>query len=1014
MESIFLHSNGESGMSGMHGAHGSHGQNGFNGSSALSLTLLLHSDMNNLLWKLQEKNQTGLSSFENMISFTLEARGGDGGNGGNGGRGCDGHNGRNGMNGEDGGDGGDGGNGGDGGHGGNGGDGGVISVCCNEQDIDLFYFITNWCCSGGSGGIGGSGGSGGLGGSGGSSGSITRTGNDGETITEYGRSGRPGKSGYHGMDGRNGINGREGQFGYSIEGIYYRERYKLSLEYVEGISPSHDLINEPGEEFQLINTTIFNSSSMRAPKNSPIVSVIESNSLEPTNVVMYTSQIQGNSGATLPTNLTFRIKPFSSTKVDCKLAYEASINFQGRVSQRIRPYYNDFNNAHLSIFIEYPIEISLVNCARTVTFDDQAPFALQIFNKSSKDIGEISSESRKCEVYILNLSNESIDNRELYFSLKDSSVPAESFRVGSFSFKENIACLGSNSSKIISGTFKFDKILPNNHIINLRVGLSLGRYESYSRLIDIQHSTFSIQQTKKFHPENDLDLLVVSNSSVPASEVEAWECLAIMIGCRIQFWNISYYNGILFSEKLFGTKSLGDIFKGKVVIFLNNQFKNNDNSVENPINLALYSDIYRAANENDIRFYITGEDAQINIFDKDLRVDSICKQTISPIFKETSNYDFEKYAEQAKDRRVNIQNMDNPTNALNVNREALKEFESCNSLNVLKAYTCCSSPSLEDMIKFVSKCNDSLERMFPQHSLDIFFNYNLEAISTSCASKQFLLGSIIIKPGLSKKDYHFIKRQKTPMQKRIDSEDVYNVFKLNLFSKKLSVLNNCILNPVIVQQAFSFTELTSLMTKAIISDLVYEQKYYGSHKGTIIKNLYKYFEKLEDWIKYCHQNVNSPAHLEVIKSVCFRFLYYHRNCLSFSQKYCFCCSDTEYITVKYSENKIIRFLQSLPEYKNQPKNFEESFNSYCAEFVKGNVKEIAEKFVFPFDCKVSSKLYMSSKTISAKEYDISQFSNLNKRVVNIESANYIFETEDQRQEAIEIFERNVKPSPSSD
>ena len=424
------------------GTDGTFGQKGKDGTSVPHCYVSLSADGQYLFIKASNGfvRRLGLTDPENSLKLRANGgRGGDGGIGGDGGSGGDGHPGISAdryRSGTDGGPGGNGGCGGNGGDAGNGGDGGDITINLQADDMDLAMIYQTYQAVGVAGGIGGSGGHGGRAGSGGPGGksySWSETVAKGDSYTtewHHMPGGNRGPNGMVGMDGtagRNGIPGRDGKF--EIE-VNFGEKGKNSYPdkfWVQIISfdvkPSEDEVFEPKEIIDVENLLVENVGKMHTPLTRDIPVVLMENKW---------LKFDRNDAAVLD----HFIEP-SKTTVASPFPFVLNENTQIAedwiwnqiveiIPKCLMPRLNkDFGiTSKKYIQIRYPVELSPIIGARSISFQEESPFAYELRNISTLTVGVGTDLPRvlyvtiqQCQLY----SNDRLDDK----ILESEMVPLE-------------------------------------------------------------------------------------------------------------------------------------------------------------------------------------------------------------------------------------------------------------------------------------------------------------------------------------------------------------------------------------------------------------------------------------------------------------------------------------------------------------------------------------------------------------------------------------------------------------
>ena len=493
VETLKFLANGKNGLDGFQGgSSGQHGTHGTSGKPGSNLTFFLKSDKS-ISINCTETAQNYTKSFDSNFNFHIDCSGGKGGSGGRGANGYNGSAGRSGNSSNiNGGPGGNGGAGGDGGDGGDGGNAGSVTIYLSKNDLDLLSYICEINVKGGLGGKYGLPGFGGKGGAGGVPGSKTThhySGKTNVTQTIRGTRGKSGNPGKNGKSGKEGIVGLNGSIHFLIDNNTYFSKYFPYLISTNLVSLSIDSIYEPFEQLSIDNILIGNYSEMPLPENSPIIKIYNNNCLSFLNKVVNKKKITKNNEAWLNEPLMLIINECRNRDMNKYYEVETEIRICGSVSERVNILYNLnlFHENPQKIKIQYPVKLKDVISAKSISFNDEGPIAFQIENMSTIDLGLNSNSGRRVSVFIeITEDIENINDICFIYKNKALDVLTENKKI----LVQEINILKAKEKLTISGTIKFKKQFEINHVINLRVGLELGKYTSISCLEPIQYFPF--------------------------------------------------------------------------------------------------------------------------------------------------------------------------------------------------------------------------------------------------------------------------------------------------------------------------------------------------------------------------------------------------------------------------------------------------------------------------------------------------------------------------------------------
>lgn len=1027
------------GIDGLHGYHSSYfmldGRHGQDGKNADNVTLFLSSNDNNLIAKFGEKNSTIDCSLNNKIEITISSKGGNGGNGEDGSMG---HNGSSGERGENGG------RGGNGGNSGSGGNGGIVKIISSDKDLDLLVLIKKIDISGGISGIPGKGGPGGRGGS--------------------GHNGNNGSNGFPGSPGKKGLNGQNGSSYFIVDGISYDKIYNVYIKSIMGITVSDDSVYEPGEFHSITGISISNYSTMNAPLNSPIVSLDNNENFISTSKIIYNNQLMGNTSSELNGDIDFQIIPYYEPTINKKLDIKTNLLLLGKVSERVNDYYKSFHQAPLNINIEYPVKISMVSSPRSITFLDEAPIAFVLTNISSKPIGNNTSEKRELIIKVSMTDETSIVRQDVKFEPKfgSNTIDYQSYEKGIIT-DVNISEISNNSNLCISGTIKFDKVLPTNSITKLQVELYLGLYSNYAIPNCIQKSTFNIQQTKAYDHNKNSGFLLVCNSSTNDTVIDNWTKFLKSMNCDVDMYNISYYNGINFKKKIFSNKNLNNFYKNKNIVILNNRFEENNNIESYAFKKIQCTDLFETLKNYNIRIYSKGEKIDVNNYIRNINSlnesnielmqenstsveqfvnfvkDELSKRNSIKLQKSDINFENRSIINTvinnnvvSLDKESNRSSFKEPNNYMppDYNKEYVNKKENHNCFNsypdnedtevedfriiynINMNYSCCSIGPLEnDVIKFIKEANMLLKKEFPYQNIDIMYIFSPKILKINNCSKLYNVGKLIVQKGLNLVDTKFITRTSNDVES-IDKEDKFNLIKILRFSKKIELFL-CHTLEEITNYDNNKTEFLELLCYSIVSDLVEEQEYYrNSYKAFDKKNISLYLIKLQDWCNIEVSNINNNNFKNLYKKVNIEFLSYLTNILTFYQKLCGCCSNVYYLndySIRTIENALCRkvLISKKTIYSNLDNLNKSNKEKFKITFKYKN--ELAKLFMKGYN--VSKSIFNTEGNLFNK-YNLT-FNNLSKykEVINssiiLKQNFYKFNNQEERLIAIDKYENQA-------
>lgn len=201
------------------------------------------------------------------------------------------------------------------------------------------------------------------------------------------------------------------------------------------------------------------------------------------------------------------------------------------------------------------------------------------------------------------------------FSSKSSYQFTLSLEESSF----EVPFLAAREELIISGGIKFQNADLYDRI-PISFNLSLGHIDnprSKSSAITVQSELRTIQIAEKIRNVIDADILLVINDCTTLQEIIHWKSIVAGIKRTVYIWNVSIYGGVTYNYSQF---SFVEVFKKKVVIFLNNWFYRDDdsnwlNKEFHPIQYLEEYEIFEAARRHNVRTYIINRPGQPKNFD---------------------------------------------------------------------------------------------------------------------------------------------------------------------------------------------------------------------------------------------------------------------------------------------------------------------------------------------------------------------------------------------------------------
>lgn len=91
--------------------------------------------------------------------------------------------------------------------------------------------------------------------------------------------------------------------------------------------------------------------------------------------------------------MRFQFRDYTKLTVDDVFKAKASVDYRARL-ERVNKEFSKIAEQNDFYELRYPVEMSPVNILRSITQSEEAPFAVSIFNRSSKPIGIDTPEGR--------------------------------------------------------------------------------------------------------------------------------------------------------------------------------------------------------------------------------------------------------------------------------------------------------------------------------------------------------------------------------------------------------------------------------------------------------------------------------------------------------------------------------------------------------------------------------------------------------------------------------------------
>lgn len=986
---IEINTDGKKGNNGTHGVSaGASGLPGQAGASAEDIKITLATDNERIRISYNYAPDIFLP-FGYPHTINLKARGGDGGRGGDGAAGYAGRNGRNGEDateysaGTSGTDGGDGGPGGDGGRGGNGGAGGHISIHVNESDMDLLALIGDINVNGGTGGAGGRGGSGGPGGQGGRGGSsyswtVARSHYNSSTnsyeTTYINRTSPGGRDGYDGSDGPSGSNGQRGIDGDS--GSYkfvvkhseerylqYKERYQLQIKGFN-LSASEDNIIEPEEKLFVSGLTLRNAGQMPTPKMySFVFSIAETQWIKfIKESFSLMDQIIPDESFICNEQLNLKIAKPLNTAIDEIFVAHSEVDIHTilpRINKVIATW-----SVPKPIEIRYPVEMTPIMGKRAILPTEQPPIALQLKNISTKSIGSDSKNKRKIQMS-LGSDYEAIkfvdrENQAKFIPLVGGLVQQPT--------------LEEHEGTIYSGTLDFSHLdILTYSIIRFRVTLSLEDLDNPGLLQPIQVRTLNVQFAEEYKFDADTHLTLVVNGNVERDIILKWKDLEKILFTKIAVWHTSLYQGLSYRHVRSDNESFLTQLQGKTVAILNNVFKD---SMDNQLRATDYldsSELFEAARYASISTYVVGNGFEI-------------EKAILP----TDHYPIIP--------RANIKQI---VTSKTTDPSCFRQYD---SIDVVSKKIFFKKPTEKGFTAVSTSLNKKLQNHFPQQSYFIFQHFQPRITQKGCFTHTWSKGTIEVRQGLDL-TYASIIQAKTNDRLQVDNIDIYHIFKLMPFKKKLDRVGLIAENE----------EIASLLLNAILSDLVDEQIVFrkDAWSGPLPKD--KLATKLINLSQLLNYPFNELLHTEKTRLFLEKLLIsysYLVNELPQFKDYLFFARRGRILTA-ICQTQVYAWLKQHFGFSKE--DIQRKLANHKKEINKISPHELLEKYAKPYGIRTEESLIKQDNWVRAEKILAHEIlSTVKHRFSTVSEEKSHFSNDHLRLAAIDRIEQHLKPSPNAE
>lgn len=838
---------GRDGVDGQNGKRASQGQDGGNGTpgqagqNADDLTLHLAITDDGYVSVKTDKGNQYLPLGDPECAIVINAQGGNGGTGGNGGkggRGGKGHNGQDADHTRYGRDGGPGGRGGDGGHaakGGDAGQGGLVQVFVKQADLDcLAYFFDSppqvSAGSPGRGGLGGKKGSGGLGGDGGNSCHWTSYTTEYDHYdldmpalhevqhSHYTRGGVDGSQGEDGQNGKNGRSGnvaKDGQFLITVLATCgsrtYTSPYFLEVRDVNIRSQNPNGIHEPGDKLDVF-LTLENTGRMPTPSHQTLICRIESNGLIILDKEVIIKQpIAPSEVRTLQEPIKIHINP--KFKVKNRALDEATNLDANIIVSRVNKSFPKISEDDKRLCIQHPINISDLKYKRSFVKGEVINVFYNVKNKSNRPFGHETKNGRSLFVTYKVISSENVRDSDI--SIKPTATTFGAIEAGrKHSAQTNISA-------------KRHRDLPLFSRIKVRATLyaqppKRGNIRK-SKAQAIETRLLEMQIADHYQSMNgNADVLLVINESTTRKEMQTWDAWLKELDLSYSTWNMSLYDRIdFYHDPKFGNQLCKD-FKDKTVVFFNNKYSVSFGKKQRALDEFDGGQYYNILKKAGIKVYLVGSKLDYQPTEKNDTTQ----------FKILSNHDFfsaKKYSE-----------IDDDVVQTKVLRNRLK----------------CRGQDEQFLREKAKDLEQELKSKYPGENYKVYFHYSPKSLRKKRFKELINVGEMSIQHAIPCVHPSVIKSKMTDQQmvKSIKSKKSlhqYNLLKLLPFERKVNFLSLYCQQSAIDR---SSRRRIKLLSKAILSDLVEEQRIYHLHKKTDGLKKKHFRARLENLAKFCEIN----------------------------------------------------------------------------------------------------------------------------------------------------------------
>ena len=546
---------------------------------------------------------------------------------------------------------------------------------------------------------------------------------------------------------------------------------------------SDDLIFEPGEVTCIKNLKVVNCGKMPSPAMQNILATIANTDLirfDFNDAIPLKRELIEGEVTQLDSDLTYYLKDYDLPTTDTTYMIIAAIdpiNIVTRVNK------NFGTSLVRKIQIRWPVELSVLIGPRAISREEEGPFSFEIRNISSFDIGKTAPIPRILTVIVQQVSLLK-DDKE-YVGEQAAAQDQIEFRdeEGNTSMLSDTIVreivVPANDSIKFSGTFRFaDPETPFYTKIRVKASVLLGkRHEVFQDGKLIQCRTFDLQLAESFNMRPKAEFLLVTNSSVNRSEIESWRVFMRKFHTDMMIWNISLYNGFSYKMSL-GNMNFAKMLKNKIVVILNNVFKNELNDVNKPMDLIPKKEFFQSAKALGIStlFFggglIFGDFVRPNeqILDGAVNSENLYEVLESKWKKEGEDLKKnckEKEKQDSAENQYTVKNDLNnpladdfskdelrPDNIAFAKHEDFKEEDPKNNgyfqvITMKKTFCCGPNLTKDNFVHEILKIKTRLNDLFPNHTYHFFYRMRPKLLKKSMGyCETFELGEVEIRRGI--------------------------------------------------------------------------------------------------------------------------------------------------------------------------------------------------------------------------------------------------------------------------